>query len=135
MYCTVTDTFVAMISKDTTYCKNFDDFTVRKDKKTKTMLCSIQPQINFAMFDEPIMNKKNQKLAENPAQRSKSPVPGSVVSLIGRSAFPCVCEVAQAYTSLFKDANSSVVADGVKWQSLYMVVVGKRMILVEPEKR
>jgi len=66
---------------------------------------------------------------------SKTPKPGTIVTLVGRSAFPCVCEVAAESANLFKDATSSVVADGVKWQSLYLVAIGRYMVLAEPEKR
>lgn len=62
------------------------------------------------------------------------PVPGSVVSLVGHAAFPCVCEVPDVSASLFSDAEASLVAAGVKWQSLYLVLLNRYMILAEPAK-
>eukprot|EP00590_Aulacoseira_subarctica_P009634 CAMPEP_0172433464 /NCGR_PEP_ID=MMETSP1064-20121228/68222_1 /TAXON_ID=202472 /ORGANISM="Aulacoseira subarctica , Strain CCAP 1002/5" /LENGTH=746 /DNA_ID=CAMNT_0013181387 /DNA_START=156 /DNA_END=2393 /DNA_ORIENTATION=- len=43
------------------------------------------------------------------------PNPGDVVDLVGRVAFPCVCEVNQASHFLFTDQRACVVADGVRW--------------------
>jgi len=61
---------------------------------------------------------------------------GQIVSLVGRAAFACVGEVSDENAHLFTDDSSCVIADGgVKWQSLYLVVVGRYMILAEPEKR
>ena len=65
---------------------------------------------------------------------SHCPVTGSIVGLVGRTTFPCVCEVAEECDSLFTDKGASVVAEGVKWQSIYLVLLGKYMILAEPEK-
>jgi len=65
---------------------------------------------------------------------SQHPQPGSVVGLVGRAAFPCVCEVSPESSSLFTDKGACVVAEGIKWQSLYLVILGKYMILAEPEK-
>ena len=65
---------------------------------------------------------------------SQHPQPGSVVGLVGRAAFPCVCEVSPESSSLFTDKGACVVAEGVKWQSLYLVIMGKYMVLAEPEK-
>jgi len=62
------------------------------------------------------------------------PAPGSVVRLIGHAAFPCVCEVPDVNESLFTASEASLVAAGVKWQSLYLVFKGRHMILAEPEK-
>jgi hypothetical protein len=62
------------------------------------------------------------------------PVTGSIVSLVGHAAFPCVCEVPDISASLFSDTEASLVAAGVKWQSLYLVIVDRFMILAEPEK-
>jgi hypothetical protein len=62
------------------------------------------------------------------------PIPGSVVSLVGHAAFPCVCEVPDGSASLFSDTEGSLVAAGVKWQSLYLVLLNRYMILAEPAK-
>lgn len=62
------------------------------------------------------------------------PATGSVVGLVGRTAFPCVCEVPAVNAKLFTDEAACVVAEGVKWQSLYLVFLGRYMILAEPER-
>jgi hypothetical protein len=70
----------------------------------------------------------------NQDEGNKSPVSGSIVSLVGHAAFPCVCEVPDVSASLFSGTEASLVAAGVKWQSLYLVILGRFMILAEPEK-
>lgn len=65
---------------------------------------------------------------------SNYPREGAVVRLVGRIAFPCVCEVTESSSELFLDERSCVVADGVRWQSLYLVFAGKYMLLAEPVK-
>lgn len=62
------------------------------------------------------------------------PTPGSIVGLVGHTAFPCVCEVPDDSESLFATSEARLVASGVKWQSLYLVFKGRYMILAEPEK-
>ncbi len=64
----------------------------------------------------------------------ETPQPGSIITLVGRSTFPCVCEVTVHTESLFTDGHSLVVAEGLKWQSLYLVLLGKHMILTETVK-
>eukprot|EP00980_Cylindrotheca_fusiformis_P011702 scaffold2783_cov129-Cylindrotheca_fusiformis.AAC.3 len=60
--------------------------------------------------------------------------PRSVVSLIGRTAFPCVCEVPPSCAPLFSDAGAKVVSQGITWQSLYLVILGWNLVLAEPER-
>ena len=62
------------------------------------------------------------------------PQTGSVVQLVGKTAFPCVCEVNKESNSLFTDGEAGVISDGITWQSLWMVLMGKYMILAEPVK-
>mmetsp|Transcript_9166 Transcript_9166/g.21853 ORF Transcript_9166/g.21853 Transcript_9166/m.21853 type:complete len:1282 (-) Transcript_9166:104-3949(-) len=61
--------------------------------------------------------------------------PGSVVSLVGRTAFPCVCEVPPACAPLFSPEGAKVVSQGITWQSLYLVVLGWNLVLAEPERK
>jgi len=65
-------------------------------------------------------------------KKGQPPKPGSSIELIGRAAFPCVCEVSESQSSLFS-SHGATVSEGVTWQSLYLVVVGKYMILAEPD--
>jgi len=63
------------------------------------------------------------------------PHPGSVVGLVGHTAIPCVCEVPPTCAPLFSEAGAKVVSEGVTWQSLYLVILGRHMLLVEPERK
>jgi len=71
---------------------------------------------------------------DKPQTNLFSPHPGAIVTLVGKTAFPCVCEVSEKYSSFFTDESACVVADGVKWQSLYLVLLNRYMILAEPDK-
>jgi hypothetical protein len=55
------------------------------------------------------------------------------VVLVGKAAFPCVCEVTSKFASLFT-GRTCVSNEGVQWQSLYLVVIGKFAVLAEPER-
>lgn len=61
--------------------------------------------------------------------------PGKVVSLVGHVAFPCVCEVPPSSAPLFSAAGAKVVSQGITWQSLYLVILGRHFVLAEPERR
>lgn len=60
--------------------------------------------------------------------------PGSIVSLVGKTAFPCVCEVPPECAPLFSAAGAKVVSQGITWQSLYLVILGRNLVLAEPER-
>lgn len=60
--------------------------------------------------------------------------PGTVLNLVGKVAFPCVCEVPPSSAPLFSEAGAKVVSQGITWQSLYLVILGADLILAEPEK-
>jgi hypothetical protein len=72
---------------------------------------------------------------EDKDDTAAAPVPGSTVVLVGRTAIPCVCEVPPSSASLFSAAGSKVISAGVTWQSLYLVLLGSHMILVEPDQK
>ena len=60
--------------------------------------------------------------------------PGENISLLGQTAIPCVCEIPQSASSLFSEAaGAKIVAEGVTWQSLYLVLLDQHLILAEPE--
>jgi hypothetical protein len=61
--------------------------------------------------------------------------PGMVLSLVGRAAFPCVCEVPPSCAPLFSEAGAKVVSQGITWQSLYLVILGWNLVLAEPERK
>jgi len=66
---------------------------------------------------------------------SKIPKNGSVVTLVGNAAFPCVCEVTKESKYLFSNESTCATSEGVIWKSLYLVLLGRLMILAEPEQK
>eukprot|EP00554_Chaetoceros_debilis_P010999 CAMPEP_0194108562 /NCGR_PEP_ID=MMETSP0150-20130528/8226_1 /TAXON_ID=122233 /ORGANISM="Chaetoceros debilis, Strain MM31A-1" /LENGTH=1296 /DNA_ID=CAMNT_0038797289 /DNA_START=297 /DNA_END=4184 /DNA_ORIENTATION=- len=87
------------------------------------LLCPLSPTFGEVLFGEDVSSTAN----PNP----EIPQPNSIISLVGRGTFPCVCEVTNETESFFTDGNSLVVAEGLRWQSLYLVLLGKHMILTE----
>ena len=63
------------------------------------------------------------------------PATGSVVSFVGHTAIPCVCEAPPSSAPLFSRGGSKVVAEGITWQSLYLILMGQHLVLAEPEKK
>lgn len=58
------------------------------------------------------------------------PEPRSVIDLVGSPAIPCVCEAAGSAAQYFtNDVSGAVIAEGVTWQSLYIVFVHRRQSL------
>jgi len=64
----------------------------------------------------------------------KEPMPesGSIIVLAGSPAIPCVCEAPATAAHLFIDAGTGVVAEGVTWQSLYLVFQNGHLIFAQP---
>jgi len=60
---------------------------------------------------------------------------GSITSLVGKMAYPCVCEVPPSMAPLFSAEGAKVVSQGITWQSLYLVILDENLVLVEPERR
>lgn len=117
------------LKKDKIGAKNFNSV------KSKLMLVAVPPKVNLALQDDPASQEDELTNSADTIKLKKSlALPGSIVTLVGRAAFPCVCEITSSSAHLFKDDSSAVVAAGIKWQSLYLVIVGRRMILAEPEK-
>lgn len=96
-----------------------------KQNTDRVLLSPLPPPFNTYLFDEDISNSVG----------SDIPQTGAIVQLVGKTAFPCVVEVTKDSNSLFSDGESSIVADGIKWQSLWLVLMGKYMILAEPVKK
>eukprot|EP00984_Skeletonema_dohrnii_P022297 scaffold11431_cov85-Skeletonema_dohrnii-CCMP3373.AAC.1 len=87
-------------------------------------LAHLSSKFAIAMLDE---------VESSEPGKGDAPTHGSVVGLIGKAAFPCVCEVSSSFSYLFT-GRSSVLSEGIQWQSLYLVVVGKWAVLAEPER-
>ena len=60
------------------------------------------------------------------------PETGSVLPLAGKKAIPCVCEAPASAAHLFLDSNTGVQAEGVTWQSLYLVFSEDTLIFAQP---
>lgn len=93
---------------------------------------TVAPGVQCGISDSPCFTSNESK--GNINNKSSSFQSGIVVSLVGRATFPCVCEVTKASASLFADESSCIVDQQIRWQSLYMVILGKHMLLAEPEK-
>eukprot|EP00551_Chaetoceros_affinis_P004032 CAMPEP_0203678016 /NCGR_PEP_ID=MMETSP0090-20130426/30388_1 /ASSEMBLY_ACC=CAM_ASM_001088 /TAXON_ID=426623 /ORGANISM="Chaetoceros affinis, Strain CCMP159" /LENGTH=1215 /DNA_ID=CAMNT_0050545093 /DNA_START=1 /DNA_END=3648 /DNA_ORIENTATION=- len=108
----------------------FNKKCIEGKKNTDRVLLSPLPSpFNSLLFDEEVSSSAS-------VVSSDIPQTGAIVALVGRAAFPCVCEVSKESDSLFSDGEASaVVSDGIKWQSLWMVLMGKYMILAEPVKK
>lgn len=102
---------------------------------TSTTLAS-GTDVNRSIFS-PISPRMGVNLLRLDDEMSDKEMPevGSVVGLVGRTAIPCVCEVPASCLDLLSDNNASVVSNGVKWLSLYLVFLGRFMILAEPERK
>jgi len=59
---------------------------------------------------------------------------GAVVSFVGKTALPCVCEISPSCNGFLKSSKSFIETNGIRWQSLYMVLLTNRMVLVIPTK-
>jgi hypothetical protein len=60
------------------------------------------------------------------------PEQGSVVRLAGSPAIPCVCEAPATLAHLFFGDATGVVAEGVTWQSLYLVFRDDYLLFAQP---
>lgn len=60
------------------------------------------------------------------------PSPLSSINLANYEMLPCVCEAPASAAHLFSDEISGVVAEGVTWQSLYIVFVDDFLVFAQP---
>lgn len=63
---------------------------------------------------------------------NEQPESHSFVDLVGGPAIPCVIEAAESAAHLFTDEASGVIAEGVTWQSLYLVFIGHFLVFAVP---
>ena len=96
------------------------------DDTDADLLSCLSPKLAIALLDQTDSDG-------SPKKKSAAPEHGSIVGLVGKAAFPCVCEVSSECSSLFT-GRTCVSNDGVQWQSLYLVVIGKFAVLAEPER-
>jgi hypothetical protein len=62
----------------------------------------------------------------------EQPEARSTIHLVGSPAIPCVCEAPPSTAALFSDDVSGVIAEGVTWQSLYLVFLRGFLIFAQP---
>ena len=84
-------------------------------------LAHISSKLAVAMLDEESDSKAS----------DTRPAHGTIVGLVGKPAFPCVCEVSPSFAPLFT-GRTCISNEGIQWQSLYLVIVGKYGIFAEP---
>ncbi len=102
-----------------------------KKNGQRMLICPLSDKFCSLLFGEDFSSNPNQN---SNSTSSQAPKPGDVVKLVGRKPFPCVCEINEESESLVTNKDACVIADGVKWQSLYLVMLNKNMILTEPVK-
>ena len=93
---------------------------------SKTIFSPISDDFDSALFGIDIKNES----PSEPADIKQ----GSTTSLVGKVAFPCVCEVPPSMAPLFSTEGAKVVSQGITWQSLYLTIVDENIVLVEPER-
>jgi hypothetical protein len=102
-------------------------------------LAHISSKLAIAMLDErdSSVQRGGKGNSSNSSHNSSNdstelpPAHGSSVGLVEKAAFPCVCEVSSASSVLFT-GRTCITNEGVRWQSLYLVVVGRWVVLAEP---
>jgi len=109
----------------------------RDDDEVSFSLAHISSKFAIAMLDEggdssaPPSPSRSGKADPEGRSITAAPAHGSPVGLVGKAAFPCVCEVSSSFAPLFS-GRTCISNEGIQWQSLYLVVVGKWAVLAEP---
>lgn len=79
----------------------------------------------------PLHHSTSQKLFEE-CSSGELPATWSVIDLSGKPLLPCVCEAPASLARLFARTDAAVVAEGVTWQSLYLVLDASALIVAHP---
>ncbi|KAL7463768.1 hypothetical protein ACHAXS_004125, partial [Conticribra weissflogii] len=95
---------------------------------TSYSLAHVSSKFSIAMLDE-----GESSTSSSSKKGDVQPSHGSRVNLIGKTCFPCVCEVSRQFAHLFT-GRTCVSNEGVQWQSLYLVFVGRWIVLAEPDR-
>jgi hypothetical protein len=80
----------------------------------------------------PISDKFSELLFEHENSSGLGLQSGDVIKLVERKPFPCVCEITKENEALIMNGGTCIIADGVKWQSLYLLIMNDHLILAEP---
>lgn len=89
------------------------------DRTNRTYLKTVSPTFANLLFEEQTSSPSSTITTYD----GNSLQIGSVVTLVGRTTYPCVCEVSKEDSPLFTERGRCVVAEGIKWQSLYLVLL------------
>ena len=89
-----------------------------EDFDKRSIYSSISPDANHIFFSK--------------HSDSEQPEAQSFVDLVGGSAIPCVIEAPETAAYLFSDEASGIIAEGVTWQSLYLVVIDHFLVFAVP---
>jgi hypothetical protein len=106
---------------------------VHSDKIVNDVVSTFDPNTVYAAISDSFYATLYNVDGPNDIARASSK-PGAVISLVGKIAFPCVCEVSPSCAPLFSDMGAKIVAQGITWQSLYLVLLGDYFLLAEPDK-
>ncbi len=117
-------------------CSRNEDDISRAEDATSYSLGHISSKFTTAMLDEcessSSTGRNNSEASYNSMPLRTPPENGSAVGLVGRAAFPCVIEVSSPASSALFTGGTCISNEGMRWQSLYLVVVGKWAVFAEP---
>lgn len=112
-----------------------DDDSLQEQEEVSSSLAPISSKFTIAMLDEcesPSSSGRNNESSNDSTSMATPPEYGSAVGLVGRAAFPCVIEVTSPASSSLFTGRTCISNEGIRWQSLYLVVFGKWAIFAEP---
>ena len=95
-----------------------------------TFVQTMDPKYTQTVF-APISTPLSNILLSNGGVNGSS-VSGATLNLAGFPAIPCVCEAPASLAHLFAYQGSGIVAQGITWQSLYLVFKDGLMIFAQP---
>lgn len=113
-----------------------DDDSLQEEEAISSSLAHISSKFTIAMLDEcesPSSSGRNNSESSNDSSSIATPPEyGSAVGLVGRAAFPCVIELTSPASSSLFTGRTCISNEGIRWQSLYLVVLGKWAVFAEP---
>jgi hypothetical protein len=119
------------------FCNTEDDIS-QGEAAISYSLAHLSSKFTIAMLDEcessssSSSERNNSESSYDSPSMATPPEYGSVVGLVGRAAFPCVIEVSSPASSSLFTGRTCISNEGMRWQSLYLVVMGKWAVFAEP---
>jgi hypothetical protein len=112
-------------------CSRIEDDISQEEESISYSLAHISSKFTTAMLDEyessssSSPERNNSETSYDSTSMTIPPEYGSSVGLVGgRAAFPCVIEVSSPASSSLFTGRTCISNEGMRWQSLYLVVVG-----------